>query len=239
MTESDDKPIKKARKTSAKEDAVLKKQGTWEEMNDTWLPNLKVVMKREGADGFVYTRMYDNNDIVRVGGSDDEDDEDDDDDNNLFTLEGLQKMRFVISTKGREAALDAGRDFASAGQGDDSVMMFNTSTGNAVIEMMPGEIKKAMKGADKKKHFDRLFGLTFALRKIEFWLEDNECWGDGNELDENLKLLGKTWKKLMKNSNEALGIDAEYSRPGVEALLEDFEEFVGENESGNYTFPWK
>lgn len=80
MTESGDKPRKKARKTSAKEDAVLKKQGTWEEMTDTWMPNLKVVMKREGADGFVYTRMYDHNDIVRVGGSDDEDDEDDDDD---------------------------------------------------------------------------------------------------------------------------------------------------------------
>jgi|AntAceMinimDraft_1070359.scaffolds.fasta_scaffold13932_1 hypothetical protein len=36
-----------------------------------------------------------------------------------------------------------------------------------------------------------------------------------------------------------IGIDAEFSRPGVEALLAQFEEAVGELESGDYSFKWK
>jgi hypothetical protein len=118
-------------------------------------------------------------------------------------------------------------------------MMFNTSSGNDTIYEMPDEIKKAMKGADKKKHFDRLLGLTSALKEIDMWLHDNECWGDGNELDEALKLLGQTSKMLLKSSDAVLGIDKEVTRPGVEALLEDLEEMVSECNSGNYTLPWK
>ena len=101
------------------------------------------------------------------------------------------------------------------------------------------EIKKAMKGADKKKHFDRLLGLTSALKDMDMWLHDNECWGDGNELDGALKLLGQTWKKLLKSSDAVLGIDKEFTRPGIEALLEDLEEMVSECSSGDYTLPWK
>ena len=34
--------------------------------------------------------------------------------------------------------------------------------------------------------------------------------------------LAALWKRLLKNDDEKLGIDKEYTRPGVLALLEDF-----------------
>lgn len=57
-----------------------------------------------------------------------------------------------------------------------------------------------------------------------------------------MKQLGRAWKKLLSHSNEELMIDGEYTRKGVEALLERFEELIGEApdaESCDYEFPWK
>ena len=43
----------------------------------------------------------------------------------------------------------------------------------------------------------------------------------------------------MKSSNEELCIDAEFSRSGVEALLDQFKEAVGPRlPDTNYTFNW-
>ena len=39
---------------------------------------------------------------------------------------------------------------------------------------------------------------------------------------------GKSWKALLKKSDSELGIDPEFTRPGVAAFLKKFEDKVGE-----------
>lgn len=39
-------------------------------------------------------------------------------------------------------------------------------------------------------------------------------------MEEAIKSVAAAWKKLLANSDAALGIDAEFTRPGVMALLE-------------------
>ena len=68
---------------------------------------------------------------------------------------------------------------------------------------------------------------------------DNEEWGEGGELDRCINMLAAAWKKLLKSSNEELGIDAEYTRPGVENMLTRFQELVAETDSVAAEFKWK
>lgn len=96
-----------------------------------------------------------------------------------------------------------------------------------------------MKLNPDSKKFDAMFALTYCLNDFDIWMNDNECWGEGGELEQAITLLGKTWKKLLKKSNEELGIDAEYTRKGIEALLEKFEETVDSCESITNSFEWK
>lgn len=50
---------------------------------------------------------------------------------------------------------------------------------------------------------------------------DNE--GDMNSMVKNLISL---WTALLKNSNDVLKIDSEYTRPGIIAFLEDFKKKI-------------
>ena len=43
---------------------------------------------------------------------------------------------------------------------------------------------------------------------------------------EMLSGLAKMWKALLKGSNEELGVDAKYTRPGVMAFLEEFKKMI-------------
>lgn len=69
-------------------------------------------------------------------------------------------------------------------------------------------------------------------------MHDNECWGEGGDLDKAIILLGKTWKKLLTKSNAELGIDEEYTRPGIESLLSQFANSVHSCESTEIEFKW-
>ena len=50
-------------------------------------------------------------------------------------------------------------------------------------------------------------------------MHDNECWEPGQELEKAIKALAKAWRDMLRRSDAELGIDAEYTRPGIEALL--------------------
>lgn len=78
------------------------------------------------------------------------------------------------------------------------------------------------------KKFNALFGLTSSLAKYDFWLHDNECWGEGGELDGAVKQLGKCWKTVLAKPDEILGIDSEFTRPGILAMLAKFKETVSD-----------
>lgn len=167
-------------------------------------------------------------------------DDDENDDNKEYTAEQIAKLRHVLINDSRDAAIEKAMNFATGGQLEDGFMMFSTSTGNDVVLGIPDEIRKAT--ATKKKvseRFDALFAPTYALKEYDTWMHDNEFWEDDGPTDKAIKQLARAWKKLLKSSNEELGIDAEFSRPGVEALLDQFEEAVGPRlPDTNYTFNW-
>ena len=107
-----------------------------------------------------------------------------------------------------------------------------------VIPIILIEVKKALKLKTDAQKFDALFALTYFLNLMDCWMNDNELSGEGEELEQVITLLGDTWKVLLQKSNEELGIDGEYTRQGIEALLEKFEEKVDECECINSSFEW-
>ena len=118
--------------------------------------------------------------------------------------------------------------------------MFDTQTGNNVILGIPAQIKKALKKNTPAAQFDALLGLTHGLKCYDSWMHDNELWEPGGELEAAIKLLGKAWKDTLKKSDEQLGIDAEFTRPGIEALCQQLEDdFESCEATEEFAFKWK
>lgn len=137
-----------------------------------------------------------------------------------FTNEKISRLRHIIITKRRENLLNKMKNVILFNQGKDSdILMFNTSFGNYIKFIIPREIKKAMR-KDLPEKFDYLFAFTKTISEYDYWMNDHE---ETRELRKGLNLLGASWKRLLLNSNESLQIDAEFTRPGVEALLQNFE----------------
>ena len=170
-----------------------------------------------------------------------------------YSDEVVADFRIVVITKERAAAIETARRFA-VGMFDDSdddgdsddddcgLVMFDTSSGNAVVSNIADAVKKAVAKRSVSSKFDHLLALTYALHSDDMWARDNEMWGEGDEMQSACEKLGAAWKKLLaNNTNDKLGIDEEFTRPGTEALLEDFGkmlESVGDGEV-TYPFDWK
>ena len=76
-------------------------------------------------------------------------------------------------------------------------------------------------------------------------MTDNEMYGRGGELKCAIKKLGETWRYFLGLSNKQLYIDEEYTRPGIERLLEQFQKKcddlyeVGEYIKTRNLFKWR
>jgi hypothetical protein len=179
-------------------------------------------------------------------GDEDADEEDEDEDGQGgegeegtgYTAEQMTNLRHILINDSRDKAIKAGHKFASCGQ-DTGFGMFNTHTGNMVIQGIPKEVSKCMKKKTISDRFDCLFGLTHGLKSFDTWMFDNEEWGEGNALDAAIKLLATSWRDLLKEPDAVLGIDSEYTRPGIECLLDQFAEDCREAESISEEFYWK
>mmetsp|Transcript_10681 Transcript_10681/g.15421 ORF Transcript_10681/g.15421 Transcript_10681/m.15421 type:complete len:273 (-) Transcript_10681:164-982(-) len=163
----------------------------------------------------------------------DEEEEDEEDDDEEFTAEQIAGLRYIAITTNRARQLEEYDSFANPDDG-----FFNTSSGNSVIFELPAALKKIMKKVPLADRFDALFGLTSSLTSYDCWLHDNECWGEGGELDASVKQLGNCWKTILRRSDQELGIDAEYTRPGILAMLQKFEETVSQVESVSVKFKY-
>ena len=53
-----------------------------------------------------------------------------------------------------------------------------------------------------------------------------------------IQKLSRAWKNLLANDNATLGIDADFTRPGVEALLGKLEQSIADEESIDTAFNW-
>eukprot|EP00038_Savillea_parva_P014515 m.216293 g.216293 ORF g.216293 m.216293 type:complete len:120 (-) comp28271_c0_seq1:218-577(-) len=118
--------------------------------------------------------------------------------------------------------------------------MFDTNTGNCIIDGIPAQVKQALKKPTGPGKFDALFALTSALKDYDCWMNDNECWQPGEQLEKSIAILATAWRSLLKKSDTELGIDAEFTRPGIEALLEQFEQELKECEATeDLPFKWR
>jgi hypothetical protein len=174
------------------------------------------------------------------GDSDDEEDDEDEegDDSKVYTAEQISQLRHIIINDSREKCLKKAAKFATGGQEGDGFMMFNTQTGNNIIYGIPLEIEKAMKKKKISERFDAMFALTYNLKEYDCWMQDNEMWGEDGELDAAILKLGATWKKLLAKSSLELGIDDDFTRPGIMTILEQFKETAENVESIEVEFDW-
>lgn len=128
------------------------------------------------------------------------------------------ELRIVLLNVKRAKALKHYLKFANPDDG-----FFNTTTGNMVIEQIEPEIDRIKNKKSTSDKFDFLFALTANLNDYaDCWMEDNEMTGEGEEMETSIRKLGKTWKSLLVKTNDELGIDEKYSRPGIERLLDQF-----------------
>ena len=63
------------------------------------------------------------------------------------------------------------------------------------------------------------------------------CFVD--ELDQAMQALGKAWSDLLSHTDEELGIDPEFTRPGTEALLDDFKDSINNHIIDQECAPFK
>ena len=100
--------------------------------------------------------------------------------------------------------------------------MFNTSFSYDVEDAF-AQLKQHLwaktKGAAAK--FDLIFAFTQIIEKCDVWMHDNE-----GGMADWVKDLGSLWKRLLKNNDEKLGIDSEFTRPNIISFLEQFKQKV-------------
>jgi hypothetical protein len=215
---------------------------------DVYFDDLEAVILREGMFGHIL--------LKGINREDDEDEEDEDGDGDVngsastskvpYTAEEILTMRCYLINDSREKALDKAAKLATGGQ-TGGMMMFNTQTGNTIIAKALKEVKRISKmksvstaGVAATSQIDSLFGLTRMLHRYDCWIQDNECWGEGGELDELITLLGTVWKGVLSKTDTVLGIDNEYTRPAIIHQLEEFAELVEQTDCcEKASFEWK
>jgi len=169
---------------------------------------------------------------------DDKDEEEDQKVSKVHTAEEIAQLRHIIINDSRDKCLKKAAKFATCGQEEDGCMMFVTSSGNDVIYGFPIEIDKAMRKKKTSERFDALFALTYYLKEYDFWMHDNEMWGEDGELNTAISKLAATWKKLLTKSSSDLGIDDDFTRPGIMTILDQFKDATDSCEGIEVPFEW-
>mmetsp|Transcript_33500 Transcript_33500/g.52734 ORF Transcript_33500/g.52734 Transcript_33500/m.52734 type:complete len:233 (-) Transcript_33500:271-969(-) len=164
--------------------------------------------------------------LVKGGNPDHSDSEEDDDDENedvdAYTQAEVDTIGLVIMPEKRVKALEAMEKLVVGDQYGDSFMMFNTSFSYEVIHAFGQFKKRLQKGKTWADKFDLLFGFTMAIDKYDVWMNDHEMGWRQEGGDAMLRFLASKWKAALKQGDAELGIDSDFTRPGVIAMLEQF-----------------
>jgi hypothetical protein len=158
--------------------------------------------------------------IQGIPSSNDDDSEEEDLTNSQLTAEQMNSLRFIMATPNREAQYESMGKLILEDQYGESFMMFNTSYSNHVLGTWY-HIKPKLGRMTPDKKFDSLLAYTRVLLRHDVWMHDNE--GDMGTL---VKGLATVWRNLLKKSDEEIGWDVEYTKPGVYSLLRQFKEAV-------------
>ena len=76
------------------------------------------------------------------------------------------------------------------------------------------------KKRDHALAFDHLLALSHNILEYSHWAHDHE---DSKECCKVVTKLGLAWKGVLAKTDAELGIDAEYTRPGISYLLRNVE----------------
>lgn len=145
--------------------------------------------------------------------------------NDLLTEEEMTRMRVILGSEQRRKYQGWMRTLLLGEDRNSMLLCFDTSFSYTVEHVLETMLPALAKQKDLKKKFDMLFGLTMGLLEYDVWMHDHEC----EFLEAAGKLLprlAKEWKSTLGKSDAAIGIDKEYTRPGVQALLEKFQRRV-------------
>jgi hypothetical protein len=153
----------------------------------------------------------------------DEISEDDDFNPNECSQEQVNHVRVIIITKERQERMEEMSILILGDQHGKKFMMFDTNFSYQVINAWNSFTFRFREALDWKEKFDLLLGFTDTLKEHDVWMCDHEIGWGGEKMVEQ---LAKSWKLMLERDNEQLGIDPEYTRPGVIALLEQFKEAV-------------
>jgi hypothetical protein len=193
-------------------------------IKEAYFARLKAVMEREGALGsMLITGCEEDEEEDRD--DDEEEDRDDDGPKGDLTESQVAQLRHVVVNRSRADAMDAMRKVVLQDQADDSCVMLNTSFSWHIFEVVPAEIKKALKAPGPAK-FNHLFALSSSV------MDDNDVWLHDHEDEAQAKkvaaALARAWKAVLKFDDATLGIDAEFTRPAVLDMLKKFKATVSD-----------
>lgn len=196
---------------------------TGQESNKTpyelWCDQFKIVRERTEALG-----SYPIRGVPRRSDRDDESDgEGEDEDPKKYTQEDMDHVRQIIITKERDAAMKKTRKLVLGAQAEGSVMMFNTSFSYEVLdsfERFKGMHKRAKSW---KAKFDLLLGFTDVLNDYDVWMHDHEGGWGGEKM---IAGLARMWRSALAKADADLGIDPEFTRPGIVCFLQQFKDTV-------------
>lgn len=185
---------------------------------------LEQVSKQQGDCGYMLVKGVD------VG---DDYDNDASSEEQKRVLQNLPKaavdvMRVIMMPKERADAMEEMAKLILGEQYGDSFMMFNTTFSYEVLSAFDEFKRVYNKTKNAKEKLNLILGFTSALEDYDVWMHDHEVgWGSEFGGGKMISGLARMWKNLLgKYSAQELGLDTEFSEPGVKAFLKNFKKTV-------------
>ena len=162
----------------------------------------------------------------------------------------IESTRKVILTSGRLQAIEEAESFVMGGIQigiDEETGLFefhHKENSNNVCNRLAAEVERALARPSLPERFDALFALTrqlnmphessghfdhidsrlYPLSSPGEWMMETDMWRPGQAMEVGVARLAAGWRELFRtHSNAQLCVDEAFSRPGVEALLDEFQ----------------
>jgi hypothetical protein len=139
--------------------------------------------------------------------------------NSKLTEKDMDHMRWIIITQRRSNQLESMAKLVLGDQASESILTFNTTFSYEVLDAF-SEVKATVrKTSSWGVKFDMLFAFTYTINEYDTWVNDHECGWGGNRF---IRSLAKLWYGVLQEDNDILGIDSEFTRPGIIEMLQSF-----------------
>lgn len=180
---------------------------------DAYFARLDAKLMELGAEQYLMVRGID------VDSDEDEDEDSDGEDKEMdLTKEQCDQLRHLVMTPNRVEEYDEMEREVLGDQAGCSFTMHSTSFSYHVIDVIQTVTSQRIKCV--KARLDRLLGLTIVLNENPTWCYDNE---GGDPMVQARKQLGSAWKKLLAMKDAEVGLDAEFTRPGIVVLCDSLQ----------------